>query len=80
MARPAPGKSGEAGLDAAPALYFFRLIVKGGVAVFYFAQTRDNAGMQKQHFHKGGFAAAASADQGVSSLCLNGIGHRMLPK
>jgi hypothetical protein len=73
------GKRGEGRLDASSAFDFFRLIVKGGAALFDFTEAVDSSGTEKKHLGQTGLSASASPDQRVSSLGCDSVGHWYLP-
>ena len=67
-----PVEGGEAGLDGAAALDFFRFVVQCRGAFFDGAEAIDDAGLEKKHFGKRGLAAAAGAHKGVGTLFFYG--------
>ena len=74
-----PGKGGRAGLNRTAALDFFRLVVEAGGTFLNGTHTVDGAGVEKQHFSNGSFAAAASAHNGISALHIKRGWHNHTP-
>jgi hypothetical protein len=59
---------GKAGLNAAAPLYFLRLKIKGGGALFDLAQPIGLSGIEKDHFGYGSLPGSAVANQGIGPL------------
>jgi|GEM_PF-5475803 len=74
-----PGKGSRAGLNRTAALDFFRLVVEAGGTFLNGTHTVDGAGVEKQHFSNGSFAAAASAHNGISALHIKRGWHNHTP-
>ena len=67
-----PVEGGEAGLDGAATLDFFRFVVQSGGAFFDSTETVDDTGLEEKHFGKRGLTAAAGAHKGVGTLFFHG--------